>query len=286
MSSNVFEACAHTHACAAKLGKTAAFMPAPLPPPSSHNCQPRMSHKLGDRPLLSVLHPKVFPADHFLSWLTPYGIAQNHSESPTFPHEITACRHFVITQAVKPVILTNYATGLVGLTKFCDDFNVPEIDCMPASELLLATFITTCGAGMVSNSAILSWLAGLQLWHLVNNAPWHGAALLKRAAEGSSRLAPGSSCRPKCASVTLQHIQALCNHLDLTDTFDAAIFAVACMAFWSCCRLGELLMTQPLTPCNMYPTLPPFDMASPPAVYLPHPLLQNNWLYLSRHQCF
>ena len=218
MSSNVFEVHAYAHAHAAKLGKTAVFMPAPLLPPSSCNHQPCMSHKLRDRPLLSVLHLKVFTADCFLSWLTPYGITQNHSESPTFPHEITARCCFVITQAVKPATLTNYATGLVRFTKFCDDFDVPEIDRMPASKLLLATFITTCGAGTVSNSTILSWLAGLQLWHLVNNVPWHGAALLKHATEGSSRLTPGSSCCPKCVPVTLQHIQALCNHLDLTDT--------------------------------------------------------------------
>ena len=145
-----------------------------------------MSRKLGNRPLLSVLHLKVFAADHFLSWLTPYGITQNHSESPTFPHEITTCHCFVITQAVKPATLTNYVTGLVWFTKFCDDFNIPEINRMPASELLLATFITTHGAGTVSNSTISSWLAGLQMWHLVNSTPWHGAALLKCTAEGSS----------------------------------------------------------------------------------------------------
>ena len=36
--------------------------------------------------------------------------------------------------------------------------------------------------------------------------------------------------------------QALQCHLNLTDTFDIAVFAVTCIASWCCCHLGELLI--------------------------------------------
>ncbi|KAF8465774.1 hypothetical protein JB92DRAFT_2642081, partial [Gautieria morchelliformis] len=186
--------------------------------------------------------PKVLAANGFLSWLTPFGITQIQSESLILPHKVNACRLFVITQAVKPATLSTYSSGLLCFTKFCDDYHIPENNHMPALELLLATFITTQGAGSVSGSTIASWLAGVQLWHTTNGAPWNSASLLKHAVEGSSRLAPKSSTCAKHDPVTLQHIKCLCHLLNLTNTLDAAIYSVACIAFWSCCRFSELLI--------------------------------------------
>jgi hypothetical protein len=261
MSHNVFEA--RARACAAKKGRAAIFTPAPIPPPIPRSRRPRMTRNLLDKPLLSELRPKVFAADRFLMWNTPYGITQQKTESSSIPPHLSLRRRLVMTKAIKPSTLSNYAAGLVRFTKFCDDYHIPENDRMPASEILLATFVTTRGAGSVGGGAITSWLAGLQLWHLVNNAPWHGAALLKRAAEGtslayllytllispgSSRLAPDTSSLAKRDPVTLHHIQALRHHLDLTDSFDAATFAIATVAFWSCCRLGELVIDSHFNP--------------------------------------
>ena len=56
-------------------------------------------------------------------------------------------------------------------------------------------------------------------------------------------MAPPSSNRNKQIPVTLQHLQALRFHLTLTNTFDATVFAMACVSFWSdwCqCRLAEV----------------------------------------------
>ena len=69
-----------------------------------------------------------------------------------------------MAHCVLPVTLKNYATGLSRFTKFCDDFNVPEAECMPASKMcsaskcLLSTFVTTHGAGSVSKGAIKMWI--------------------------------------------------------------------------------------------------------------------------------
>ncbi|KAF8587815.1 DNA breaking-rejoining enzyme [Ramaria rubella] len=159
-----------------------------------------------------------------------------------FPHHIVTHRRIILTRAVKPSTLVNYSAGLICFTKFCDDYCVPEEQRMPASKDLLSLFITTQGAGSVAHGAMKNWIAGLELWHHVNSAPWHGTALLDRVLDGSSRLAPESSSRAKCDPVTLQHIQALRDNLDLTNNFNTAVFAVACIALWCCCRLGELLI--------------------------------------------
>jgi len=78
-----------------------------------------------------------------------------------FPPEIIIRRHLVMACCMLPVTLKNYTTGLSRFTKFCDDFNVPESECMPASECLLSTFITTHDTGSVGKGVIKTWLLGV-----------------------------------------------------------------------------------------------------------------------------
>ncbi|KAF8586221.1 hypothetical protein K439DRAFT_1341413 [Ramaria rubella] len=133
---------------------------------------------------------------------------------------------------IEPMSLKNYSARLIHFTKFCDDFNIPETRCMPASESLLCTFISKWGAGSVGKGSICTWLEGLKLWHQINSAPGMGASLFT----------PDTSHHAKRDPITFEHIKALCRHLDLTNSFDVAVLAVATIAFWSCCRLGELLI--------------------------------------------
>jgi len=119
---------------------------------------------------------------------------------------------------------------------------------MPAPEWLLLIFITTCGAGSVGGRVIKTWLLGLQFWHLINGAPWYGVAHLNRAAKGSGALAPSSSSRASRAPVTMRHLLSLCHNLTLTDTFDAAIFGTATVAFWCQCRLAEVTVKNKFDP--------------------------------------
>ena len=57
---------------------------------------------------------------------------------------------------------------------------------------------------------------------------------------GAASKAPLSSSHLKHAPVTLAHLKALRACLNLNDTFDATVFAVATIAFWCQCRLGEV----------------------------------------------
>ena len=111
---------------------------------------------------------------------------------------------------------------------------------MLASKSLLSIFITAHGAGRVGKGTLLSWLSGLQLWHVINGAPWNGGARLSRAVKGAASFAPSSSFHAPRLPITIHHLHLLKQDLDVTNTFDAAIWAVACIAFWSQCRLAEV----------------------------------------------
>ena len=42
--------------------------------------------------------------------------------------------------------------------------------------------------------------------------------------------------------MTIEHLRSLWCGLDLSNSFDIVVFAVACVAFWCFCRLGELII--------------------------------------------
>jgi len=151
----------------------------PLPPSESRLKRPRVPSNPQHRISVNPLRPHVTASDRFTSWLTPYGIAKMNAESSQFPPEVIIRRRLVMSRCVLPNTLKNYASGLTRFTKFCDDFHVPETDRMPASEILLSTFITTHGAGSVGKGAVKTWVLGLELWHRINGAPWYGGAELQ-----------------------------------------------------------------------------------------------------------
>ena len=114
----------------------------------------------------------VLSADHFLHWMTPYGLTKLHELSHFLPPHIVACEHIIMVRAIKPKMLSNYGTGLLRFTQFCDNFNIPESIRMPTPEWLLSHFITTHGTGSVGGGSLRTWLLGLELWHIINSAPW------------------------------------------------------------------------------------------------------------------
>lgn len=136
---------------------------------------------------------------------------------------------------------SNYGAGLLRFTQFCDSINVPEHDRMPASEVLVAQF-AAAHAGSASAKTLNNWLCSLQFWHIINGAPWPSASLLHHTRRGFSKMVPPSSHRAKRPPVTIEALSILFDNLDPVSHLDCAVGAVAMVAFWSCCRLGELLV--------------------------------------------
>ncbi|KAG0705616.1 DNA breaking-rejoining enzyme [Suillus ampliporus] len=135
----------------------------------------------------------------------------------------------------------NYGAGLLCFHQYCNSCNITENNCMPASDRLLAAFIASW-AGKVATTTAQNWLSGLHFWHNLHGAPWYGHVLLRTYTAGLAKLVPSSSKCPCHPPVTLDHMHALFKGLDLSNVFDAAVFAMACVAFWSCVRLGELVI--------------------------------------------
>ncbi|KAG2056597.1 hypothetical protein BDR06DRAFT_1040202 [Suillus hirtellus] len=129
---------------------------------------------------------------------------------------------------VEPNMQENYGTGLLHFHQFCNSRNIPESHRMPASDNLLALKIAA--------TTVENWLSGLHFWHNMHGAPWHGHTLLCMSTAGVKKLVPESLKCPQRPPVTLEHIHVLYHHLDLSNAFDASVFAIAPIAFWSCCR--------------------------------------------------
>ena len=107
----------------------------------SHTC-PHASHvahlSLSQNPLC----PHVIVANHLMRWLTPFSISHMNSLTALFPPQPIAMSHILLSRLIAPTTFTNYSSGLICFSCFCDDYHIPKSLCMPGSEALLTQFIT------------------------------------------------------------------------------------------------------------------------------------------------
>ncbi|KIK31799.1 hypothetical protein CY34DRAFT_27303 [Suillus luteus UH-Slu-Lm8-n1] len=139
---------------------------------------------------------------------------------------------------------SNYGAGLLHFTQFCASIDIPEAKRMPASEALISQFAAAF-TGTSSEKTLNNWFVGLQFWHVVNGALWCASHLLHHTRRGFAKMVPASACRAKFPPVTIDALCILFNNLDLSLLLNVAVCAVALIAFWCCCRLGELLVPSP-----------------------------------------
>lgn len=180
--------------------------------------------------------------DRFSTWTTPFAImrrqrliGQGHSEE-----EINAWFNTLL-HSIDTATRRSYASGLLRFNQWCDTRNPPisEERRMPVSSELLALFIASKPG--VSTTTINNWIAGLRYFHSIHDAPWPvDSEILTRTRMGASRLVPVSAKRAKRPPVTIDHMETLFESLDHDNPKDVAIWAIAAIAFWSCCRLQEL----------------------------------------------
>lgn len=145
----------------------------------------------------------------------------------------------VMIASLDPGTRDSYAGGLKRFISWCDARQIPDEHRMPVSADTLALFLSSEGRGL-SNSTHNNWLAGIRFWHTIHGAEWHGndhiVTQLRKGLKKTS-IPPKRAKRPP---VTLEHMESLHARLDLNSPKDAAVWAVAAIAFWSVCRLGEL----------------------------------------------
>ncbi|KAI0315142.1 DNA breaking-rejoining enzyme [Amylostereum chailletii] len=143
--------------------------------------------------------------------------------------------------SVEPAVRGSYRAGLLRFNQFCNAVGVDEIDRMPASDSLLSVFAASAAA-KVSLGTAKKWLLGIHMSHQIQGAVWLQGELTKRALAGVAKLVPPTSIKDARLPITYEHILALHDPLDLSNSRDAAVWAIASVAFWGCCRLGELVI--------------------------------------------
>ena len=202
-------------------------------PPDGHVCLPRT--RKDARIVPSLRRPNVLASEWVLCWTTPHSDVFQSSLDSQLPPLAILKLFQVMLFSLDENTRSNYGAGLLRFTQYCDFHHIPEHSRMPASEILLSSFAASA-AGSVSESALNNWLAGLQYWHVVNGATWHGSDMLHHVRRGFSKLIPPSAKRAKCPPVLIRALTTLKLGLNLSNAFDAAVWAIASVAFWSCCR--------------------------------------------------
>jgi len=138
-----------------------------------------------------------------------------------------------------------------------------EEDHMPVSEHLMLMFISNRVDRSISKSMMRTWIEGLPLWHIINDAPWHGVqhwAILSKNThtcfiQWLLTSQPGWPPKwpltlPGCLEETLWPLNTCGQYIAALTTLMHwhRSLMIACIAFWCCCRLGELLIEMPLWP--------------------------------------
>ncbi|KAG2143567.1 uncharacterized protein EDB93DRAFT_1251982 [Suillus bovinus] len=189
----------------------------------------------------STLRPHILACDRVHIWSAPHSTSFHSSVLSHLPFDDVLKLLDVMLISIEVKTHENYGAGLLRFHQYCDSRRIPEQLRMLAPDHLLASFIASW-AGKVTSSTVHNWLARIHFWHNLHSAPWHGRVLLCTVTSSLAKVVLPSSKRPCRPPVTLEHMHTLVRLLDLSNAFDAAVLAVASTTFWSCCRLGQLLI--------------------------------------------
>ncbi|KAF9024321.1 hypothetical protein BDZ89DRAFT_1187320 [Hymenopellis radicata] len=146
---------------------------------------------------------------------------------------------------------------------WCEERGIGQDRRLPAAETTLCDYASSW-KGRKGSASLPSKMAGIKAVHIVNGVAWNGGQSLKRVMEGVKRLKPVEAARETRAPVTLERMEVLNSHLDPKDGKDACVAAIANIAFFGQCRLGELLPESP-DPEKLRPnTVPSFNNLGDP----------------------
>lgn len=218
------------------LGRPSQFGVLPI---SSHPIckpsKPRKPKKKGCEIVPSAFRPHVLARDRLCHWKAPISNMFHSELVRDFALDNIVQLFNVLLASVELKTRENYGAGLLHFHQFCDSRKIPKSSRMPVSDNLLAPFVASW-ASKIATTTVENWLAGLHFWHNMHGVPWHRHALLHMSTAGVKKLVPESSKCPHRVPVMLEHMHMLYRNLDLSNTLDVSIFAVASITFWSCCR--------------------------------------------------
>ncbi|KAJ7136714.1 hypothetical protein C8R44DRAFT_868839 [Mycena epipterygia] len=184
----------------------------------------------------NVLGPSMFrphvPADrHVLLWTAPHSLTA-HSALQEAGLSLNLQRRIfeALLQSHVSETRESYGAGLLWFHQFCDREGIGESAHMPADQFLLAAFVADA-VGSCTSKCIRNWLNGLHLWHMYNDAPWHGNEGWLPALKKSADKAGVSFKRPPRGPITRPHLRAYRVTLDLNSPLGVVKWSAALTGF-------------------------------------------------------
>lgn len=193
------------------------------------------------------LRPHVPAGDRIFAWDTPY--ARRHRASLSMPLRLAKATLATVLAGLAHSTRSTYGAGILRFTQFCDLEGVSEEARMPASYSLLCAFLSSM-VGKVSDASMRSYLAGVRAWHVFHHAPWVGEDPWVGLARSAVAKAGVHLRKKPRAPVSLEHLIALRNVIDISLPFHAAVWAAAVVTFFACRRLGETVVAGKFSPLH------------------------------------
>jgi hypothetical protein len=153
----------------------------------------------------------------------------------------------------------SYGSGLRKFHIFCDVFSIPEPARLPASTELIYSFLLWAVSDpdpsdplvqdgtlfeTVSIATARKYMSAIRAWHIAQNWPpplsEASTALILAGIRGMDNIQAGSRRRPMCPPITLVMMHTLRAILNLSDPFDACLWAQCTCAFFGLMHFGEV----------------------------------------------
>lgn len=221
-------------------------------------------------------HPCVLASERLQYWTSPHAVSHCNDITSRLPISATSTLLRFMLLSLEEKTCSNYGTGLLRFTQFCDSHNISEADRCPASEVIISAFIASY-ANLCSLDCINRWLSGIKWWHTFQGAEWNGRDMLATVKKGIAKLVPNSSRRDKREPVTLERMHCLLRGLDLSNAKDAAIYAASSIAFHGICRFANNKFMNSFMISFSRRVSPPFYLGV--RVFRPLLLAQEDWFH-------
>lgn len=224
--------------------------------PPTQPSEPAIREEIGHIPLnLSSLRPPV-PADQrIFAWKGIHTAPLSTIDHPLLANLLSDASH----ASLRGGTLTSYGSGLRKFHIFCDAFSIPEAARLPASFALIHSFclwavadpsvhdVTMAGDvpfEPVSVRTAGKYLDAIRAWHIAQGWPPPLSETdrdrINWSLRGLANIQGHRRTRPPRPPVSLRMLERLKSSLDLSDPFEACIWAIAAAAFWGVMRFGEV----------------------------------------------
>jgi len=190
-------------------------------------------------PLPSTRRPHVLASKRLQLWTPLHGHKTTRNMLTNLSPEDIRQISVVIGKAWEESTLAAYSSGLLNFHVYCDQKNIPEDQHMPASPLLISTFMSSL-TGAYSSSTIDNYVYGIRAWHILHGVRWQmDTAELEALLRAAEKMAPPTSKKKKRVPYTIEFMLAVRSQLQLDKPRNATVYSCLTTAFYAAACLGE-----------------------------------------------